>query len=106
MLILGLICLFCSPVPFLLNVGNITCALRAALPGLAFSIVLSRCVLSEIHIKQIFNKSNLFSLLVNLVATWRQNIYTVNPQAQQVSLNAPKDNLQLLFINDHLILLM
>jgi len=66
MLIFGLICLFCSPVPFLLRVGNITCSLRAALPGLAFSVVLS-------------------SLLVNLVATWRQNIYTVNPQAQQMS---------------------
>ena len=44
MLIFGLIGLFCSPVPYLLNVGNITCTLRAALPGLAFSFVLSRYV--------------------------------------------------------------
>lgn len=66
MMILGLVLLFCSPIPFLLRLSSLTCALRAALPGIALSIVLS-------------------SLLVNLVSTWRKNIYTVNPTGHQAS---------------------
>ena len=38
----------------------------------------------NVHISYVVSTLLCFSLLVNLVATWRQNIYTVNPQAQQV----------------------
>ena len=60
MLIIGLIFLFVCPVPFVISVNQYTCVLRHSLPTLAFSVVLS-------------------SLLVNLIATFRQTIYTVTP---------------------------
>jgi len=60
LMILGLIILFLSPIPWVVEVNLYTCILRHAAPTLAFSIVLS-------------------SLLVNLIATFRQTIYTVNP---------------------------
>ena len=60
MLIIGLILLFLCPVPFVISVNQYTCILRHSVPTLAFSIVLA-------------------SLLVNLIATFRQTIYTVTP---------------------------
>ena len=60
MLIIGLILLFLCPVPFVIPVNQYSCILRHSAPTLAFSIILS-------------------SVLVNLIATFRQTIYTVTP---------------------------
>ena len=60
MLIIGLILLFLCPVPFVIPVSQYSCILRDSAPTLAFSIILS-------------------SVLVNLIATFRQTIYTVTP---------------------------
>ena len=60
MLIIGLILLFLCPVPFVIPVTQYSCILRHSAPTLAFSIILS-------------------SVLVNLIASCRQTIYTVAP---------------------------
>ena len=60
MLIISLILLFLFPVPFVIPVSQYSCILRHSAPTLAFSIILS-------------------SVLVNLIATFRQTIYTVTP---------------------------
>ena len=44
MMILGLIILFLSPIPWVIKVDNYTCIMRHVAPTLAFSIVLSRWV--------------------------------------------------------------
>ena len=65
LLLLGLLLLFSSALPFLLPVANMACALRSVLPGVSFSIILS-------------------SMFVNLVSTWRRTVYTVNPRAPRM----------------------
>ncbi len=42
LLLVGLLLLFSSCLPFLFPVSQLMCALRPALPGIAFAIILSR----------------------------------------------------------------
>ena len=85
LMILGLIILFLSPIPWVIRVDNYTCILRHVAPTLAFSIVLSRwvkqSVIMKVYISTIcgYYFHFIFSLLVNLIATFRQTIYTVTP---------------------------
>ena len=83
MLIIGLILLFLCPVPFILPVSQYSCILRHSAPTLAFSIILA-------------------SVLVNLIATFRQTIYTVTPaqvwnysalKTQRMARNSPSREL-------------
>ena len=62
MLIISLILHFLFPVPFVIPVSQYSCILRHSAPTLAFSFSIS-----------------LSSVLVNLLATFGQTIYTVTP---------------------------
>ena len=80
LMILGLVILFLSPIPWVVEVNLYTCILRHAAPTLAFSIVLSRSEHESCNLRFLFHLyPYYFSLLVNLIATFRQTIYTVNP---------------------------
>ena len=80
LMILGLVILFLSPIPWVVEVNLYTCILRHAAPTLAFSIVLSRSEHESCNSRFLFHLyPYYFSLLVNLIATFRQTIYTVNP---------------------------
>ena len=79
LMILGLIVLFLSPIPWVIEVNLYTCILRHAAPTLAFSIVLARSEHESYNLRFYFICPYYFSLLVNLIATFRQTIYTVNP---------------------------
>ena len=59
-LVLALMALFLAPVPFLLPVGGVVCAARSVGPALALAALLS-------------------CLLVSMVASLRQTVYTVTP---------------------------